>query len=138
MEPSVEQFIQDRRTARRFALKTPLRIRGWKSGGAEQPGESVNISESGMYLVGEWVFREGESIEVLFEMPREVTGEPPSEWRCTGHVVRVVASAERAGMPRRSTEAAVRFDCYEVARSRDAEQPLHARTRMQEMALGEQ
>ena len=32
----------------------------------------------------------GTSLDLLVEMPEEVTGVPPAQWLCTGHVVRVV------------------------------------------------
>jgi hypothetical protein len=57
--------------------------------------------------------REGEIVEILLSMPKELTDEPPIEWRCTGHVVRV----ERADSTRRNVEVGVQFDCYEVARA---------------------
>src|SRR5579859_3916997 len=89
MKPTVKKLTRERRVARRRKLKTGLRIRLWKNGTAEERGESVNVSASGIYFATDSRLREGETVEVLFEMPRDITGEPPTEWRCTGHVVRV-------------------------------------------------
>ena len=50
-------------------------------------------------------------------MPEIVLGEPASEWRCTGHVVRVEAIAATGG----KLGVGVQFDCYEVARSKPAD-----------------
>jgi hypothetical protein len=118
--------------ARRLALKVPLRVRAWKQANGEKSGESLNISASGIYFACQSPLREGETVEVLFQMPKEVTGEPPVEWRCTGHVVRVESAA--AGRP--SAGVAVRFDCYEVARANAVEEPVQAGWPMREIALG--
>ena len=134
MKRSVEKFTQDRRVARRLAIKTPLRIREWKSVAAEQRGESLNISASGIYFASEATLRDGETVEVLFVMPYEVTGEPAAQWQCTGHVVRIESAAVR----RRLVGVAVRFDCYEVARSNTAEAPVYPGRPMREIALGAQ
>jgi hypothetical protein len=112
MRPTVKKLTRERRVARRRTLKMGLRIRLWKNGTTEERGESVNVSASGIYFATDSTLREGETVEVLFEMPRDITGEPPTEWRCTGHVVRVDSGA-KAGSP---AGVAVRFDCYEVAR----------------------
>lgn len=56
-------------------------------------------------------------MEVFFNMPEIVLGEPASEWRCTGHVVRVEAIAATGG----KLGVGVQFDCYEVARSKPAD-----------------
>jgi hypothetical protein len=111
--------------ARRLALKVPLRVRAWKQANGEKSGESLNISASGIYFACQSPLREGETVEVLFQMPKEVTGEPPVEWRCTGHVVRVASAG-----------VAVRFDCYEVARAKAVEEPVQAGWPMREIALG--
>jgi len=95
-------------------LKTPLRVRLWKSTTPEQIAESVNVSQRGIYFATNSVLHEGETVEVFFNMPEIVLGEPASEWRCTGHVVRVEATAATGG----KLGVGVQFDCYEVARSK--------------------
>jgi hypothetical protein len=45
-------------------------------------------------------------------MPEEITDEPSTEWRCTGHVVRV----ERVDSTKGKLGVGVQFDCYEVSR----------------------
>ena len=47
-------------------------------------------------------------------MPEEIIGEPTSEWRCTGHVVRTEAIQAAGG----KLGVGVQFDCYEVSRSK--------------------
>src|SRR5438270_2746465 len=94
-------------------MKTPLRVRLWKSTNPEQIAESVNVSQRGIYFATDSVLREGETVEVFFNMPEKVLGEPASEWRCTGHVVRVEAIQATGG----KLGVGVQFDCYEVARA---------------------
>lgn len=106
----------DRRASRRYAFKTSLRIRAWKSPEPEQHTESLNLSPHGVYFATNAPFREGETIEVLFQMPAEITAEPAAEWRCTGHVVRVEPVQSETG----KVGVGVRFDCYEVSRSNGA------------------
>jgi hypothetical protein len=103
----------DRRLARRLSFKTPLRVRIWKSTAPEQKAESVNLSQSGVFFASDAPIREGETVEILLNMPQEITDEPSIEWRCTGHVVRV----ERADAMGGKTGVGVQFDCYEVSRA---------------------
>jgi hypothetical protein len=105
---------RDRRLVDRFPVNTPLRVRAWKSVTPEEPGRSLNISQRGMYFATDALLREGETVEVFFNMPEEVAGEAPTEWRCTGHVVRVEKIEQTGGR----LGVGVQFDCYEVSRSK--------------------
>jgi hypothetical protein len=98
-------------------MKTPLRVRLWKSTTPEEMAESVNVSQRGIYFATNSPLHEGETVEVFFNMPEIVLGEPASEWRCTGHVVRVEAIEATGG----KLGVGVQFDCYEVARSKPAD-----------------
>jgi hypothetical protein len=102
----------DRRLSRRLSLKTPLKVRIWKSAAPEQRTESLNLSRRGVFFATDSPIREGETLEILLRMPEEITDEPPTEWRCTGHVVRV----ERVDSARGKMGVGVQFDCYEVSR----------------------
>ncbi len=110
-------FRKDRRLAGRYNVKTPLRIRLWKSAAPEHTAESVNVSQRGIYFATDSVLREGETVEVFFNMPEEIIGEATGEWRCTGHVVRVEAADGTGGR----LGVGVQFDCYEVSRSKPLE-----------------
>ena len=105
--------LSDRRLAQRFSLNIPLYIRSWKSQAPEQRVESVNVSECGAYYETDTPPLEGAMMQIRLDMPKEVTGDPTAEWRCTGKVMRV--------QPARSSSAllgvSVRFDYYEVLRS---------------------
>jgi hypothetical protein len=104
--------LSDRRLAQRFSLSVPLYIRSWKSQAPEQRVDSVNVSECGAYYETDTPPLEGAMMQIRLDMPKEVTGDPTVEWRCTGKVMRV--------RPGRSPGAlqgvSVRFDYYEVSR----------------------
>ncbi|HTT33196.1 MAG TPA: PilZ domain-containing protein [Methylomirabilota bacterium] len=102
----------DRRISRRHKHKTPLRVRIWKSLAPERCEESLDLSQHGVFFATDSPLREGETVEIFFKMPEEITTEPTTEWRCTGHVVRVERTAAEGG----KVGIGVRFDCYEVSR----------------------
>lgn len=108
----VQHAPEDRRRARRHSLKTSVRVRIWKSASPEQRAESLNLSQRGVYFVTDAPPAEGQTIEILLNMPEEITGEPTTEWRCTGHVMHIEPIDPRAG----KFGVGVQFDCYEVAR----------------------
>lgn len=82
-------FSRDRRFSQRHNVKTALRVRVWKSGLPEKRAESVNLSQRGILFASNSRIPEGEVVEILLKMPEEVTGQPTTEWRCTGQVARV-------------------------------------------------
>ncbi|MGA2099138.1 MAG: PilZ domain-containing protein [Candidatus Acidiferrum sp.] len=104
---------RDRRSTHRVSLRTPLRVKIWKSEEPERRVESVNLSQTGVFFATDSPIREGETVEILLRMPEELTDEPPTEWRCTGHVVRVGWLDSAQG----TLGVGVQFDCYEVART---------------------
>jgi hypothetical protein len=107
--------LSDRRLAQRFRLKIPLYIRAWKSQAPERKVESVNVSECGAYFETDAPPCEGEMMQIRLEMPKEITGNPTAEWRCTGKVTRV----QPASFPGALRGVSVRFDYYEVAQSKE-------------------
>jgi hypothetical protein len=113
MRRFVDRFARDRRSALRHSVKTPLRVRVWKSAIPERTAESENLSEHGMFFATDLSLRVGTVVEVLLKMPEEITGEPPTEWRCTGHVVHV----EPLHFPPGAQGVGVQFDCYQVSRA---------------------
>jgi PilZ domain len=56
-----------------------------------------NISESGILLESHPPIPEGASLEMIFEIPQEITGPPNSRVLCRGEVVRCVAA--KSGIP---------------------------------------
>jgi len=105
-------FAGDRRSSQRHNIKTSLRVRVWKSGLPEERAESVNLSQRGTFFLADRRLAEGEIIEVLLKMPEEVTGQPTTEWRCTGHVVRT----EHVDSCKDKFGIGVHFYCYEASR----------------------
>jgi len=112
MQRLADRSGRDRRASQRHDVKTPLRVRLWKSANPEQLTESENISKDGMYFATDLAVSVGTVVEVLLKMPEEVTGEAPVEWRCTGHVVRVEAMPSTRGL----RGFGVEFDCYQVSK----------------------
>jgi hypothetical protein len=112
METIMKIYASERRLSRRLCFKTPLRVHIWKSAAPEEGAESLNISQNGVFFATDSSIREGETVEILLKMPEEITDEPTTEWRCTGHVVRV----ERVDSSRGKLGVGVQFDCYEVSR----------------------
>lgn len=117
MKTAKENPGRDRRSCIRHDVSTALRIRAWNKDVPEHRAQSINVSFRGIYFVTKTALCQGEIVEVFLKMPEEVTGEPATEWRCTGHVVRV----EPPVLPAGKLGIGVQFYCYDVSRP---EQPL--------------
>jgi Tfp pilus assembly protein PilZ len=113
MRRFLDRFPKDRRVSTRHPVKTPLKVRLWKSATPEHAGQSENISEQGMFFATDLRMGVGTVVEVVLKMPQEITGEPETEWRCTGHVVRVSQVDTEVG----TQGVGVQFDCYQVAKT---------------------
>ena len=112
MERFFEKVPTDRRLARRHSLQMPIRLR---MRGVELPDtklKSENISQRGIFFSADLELARGATVDVLLEMPEEVTGVPTAHWLCTGRIVRV----ERKGPEGAAKGVAVQFDFYEVSR----------------------
>jgi hypothetical protein len=110
----MEVRASERRVSRRLKLKTTLRVRIWKSGSTEHRVESENLSERGTFFATDAPLAIGSAVEILVRMPEEITGKPTTEWRCTGHVVRL----EPVETPQGKFGVGVQFDCHEILRSK--------------------
>jgi hypothetical protein len=122
MYGSTENLATDRRLSLRHKVKTALRVRTWKSATPEHRAESINVSMRGIYFATKSALSEGEIVEILLKMPEEVTGEQTTEWRCTGHVVRV----EPLDSPEGKLGVGVQFYCYDVSRPEQPPLPVAA------------
>jgi hypothetical protein len=100
----------ERRLAKRFGFKIPIRVRIPKSSAPEQRVESLNVSARGICFTTDLPLQKGASVHLVFEMPEEVSHKPTSEGHCTGHVVHIQAN----GSLQRPLYVGVAFDCYEV------------------------
>jgi len=106
--------LSDRRVTRRHRFKAPLRVRIWNSAIPEQRAESENLSEKGIFFATDSLLRVGATVEILLKMPEDITGEPTSEWLCTGHRV------EPDNSSRGKLGVDVQFDCYQILRPQTA------------------
>lgn len=61
-------------------------------------GETVNLSEQGIRFKSPLRFTVGESVELFFTLPRELTGRSPEEVRCDARVVHVENELDAEGM----------------------------------------
>ncbi|MFI5057508.1 MAG: PilZ domain-containing protein [Candidatus Acidiferrales bacterium] len=113
MDHFVDRFVRDRRLATRHNLRTPLRFRIRKSSIPEQRAETENLSERGVFFATKSPISVGTAVELLLKMPEEITGKRTSEWRCTGHVVRV----EPQVSPEEQLGVGVEFDFYEISQA---------------------
>jgi len=112
----MEGYVSERRNSRRHLFRTKLRVRAWKSGWSERRVESEDLSERGVFFATDALLVIGSDVEVLLKMPEEISGRPTTEWRCTGHVVRL----EHVDTPRGKLRVGIQFDCHEILRSEAA------------------
>jgi Tfp pilus assembly protein PilZ len=112
MERFVEKLDSDRRSSQRCILRTPLRLRLRRSDFGERKLVSENLSQRGVFFATDLTISKGASLDLLVEMPEEITGVPAAQWLCTGHVVRVVPLNSSQG----KNGIGVQFDFYEVSR----------------------
>jgi hypothetical protein len=73
--------------ARRLRLNTPLRYRV-KGLGAWSEGQIENISQSGVLFHGEHDLPPNALVEMVFEMPEEISGQKNSNVVCQGRIIR--------------------------------------------------
>jgi hypothetical protein len=105
--------VLDRRGALRHNFKVPLRVGICRSGIPEQRTKSENLSGRGIYFATNTQVCVGAVVEALLKMPEEITGQPTTEWLCSGHVVRV----EPFESPGGRFGVGVKFDCCEISRT---------------------
>jgi Tfp pilus assembly protein PilZ len=102
---------QDRRSARRFIMKVPLRFRPMKETSAhEETAASMNISTHGVFFATEKKVSEGLLLQVHLKMPREIAGDDVEEWSFTARVAHV----ESMGAASKISGVGVQFLYYEV------------------------
>ena len=62
-----------------------------------QEGETVNLSERGIYFKTAQKVKIGQAMELYFTLPRELTGRSPEPVRCSARVVHVEQYADERG-----------------------------------------
>jgi hypothetical protein len=92
----------DRRTARRFSMMLPLKVRFPDEGGVtEKSGETRDVSFRGLYFMTEGSPEAGSSIEFVLTLPQQITMAGDVHIRCYARVLRVENLAERRGIAAR-------------------------------------
>ncbi|MGH9501086.1 MAG: PilZ domain-containing protein [Terriglobales bacterium] len=77
--------------ARRLKLNTPVRYRVKNLGGWHE-GIIENLSQSGVLLQGPQPFPDNTLVEMVFEMPEEISGQKNSTVLCQGRIIRTKES----------------------------------------------
>jgi len=77
--------------ARRLKLDTPVRYRVKNLGGWHE-GIIQNLSQSGVLLQGPQRFPDNTLVEMVFEMPEEISGQRNSTVLCQGRIIRTKES----------------------------------------------
>jgi PilZ domain len=81
--------------ARRIKLDAPVRYRV-KNLGTWSEGTIQNLSQSGVLLLGPQRFPENTLVEMVFEMPEEISGQKNSKVLCQGRITRMKNAQEKA------------------------------------------
>jgi len=74
--------------ARRIKMEAPLRYRV-KNLGTWSEGTIQNLSQSGVLISGPQRFPENTLLEMIFEMPEEISGQKNSKVLCQGRITRM-------------------------------------------------
>jgi hypothetical protein len=74
--------------ARRIVLQIPVRYRG-KGLGTWLQGAVENLSQSGILLIGPLQLPENTLVEMVFQMPKEISGQKNSTVLCQGRIIRL-------------------------------------------------
>lgn len=82
--------MSNRRLATRVNLRIPVSFRCLSTPALpRQVGESVNLSERGVYFETEVAPAVGTPVELILRMPRELTGREATELCCVARVIHV-------------------------------------------------
>jgi hypothetical protein len=80
--------------ARRIKMSAPVRYRV-KNLGTWSEGKIENLSQSGVLLTGPAKFPENTLVEMVFEMPEEISGQKNSKVLCQGRITRMKGSNQK-------------------------------------------
>ena len=81
--------------ARRIKMAAPVRYRV-KNLGTWNEGTIENLSQSGVLIAGAQRFPENTLIEMVFEMPEEISGQKNSKVLCQSRIIRMRSPRENA------------------------------------------
>lgn len=80
--------------ARRIKIEEPVRYRV-KNLGTWNEGTIENLSQSGVLIAGQQRFPENTLVEMIFEMPEEISGQKNSKVLCQGRIIRMKNTREQ-------------------------------------------
>lgn len=104
--------------ARRLKLDTPVRYRV-KNLGSWHEGIIQNLSQSGVLLQGPQRFPDNTLVEMVFEMPEEISGQKNSTVLCQGRIIRTRETREPQDSAENTSLAASILD-YKFVHPRSA------------------
>ena len=79
----------DRREARRFNMRLPLRVLPHEPNGTVLSAQTRDVSYRGLYFLAETNFDIGSEIEFVITLPQQVNQNGDVSIRCLGQIVRV-------------------------------------------------
>jgi PilZ domain len=80
--------------ARRIKMDAPVRYRV-KNLGTWNEGIIENLSQSGVLITGQQRFPENTLVEMVFEMPEDISGQKNSKVLCQGRIIRMKNAREK-------------------------------------------
>jgi hypothetical protein len=95
--------------ARRLKLNAPVRYRV-KNLGSWHEGIIQNLSQSGVLMQGPQRFPDNTLVEMVFEMPEEISGQKNSTVLCQGRIIRTKETQETKDNPENTCLAASILD----------------------------
>ena len=90
-QPSISSHVAGSPISSRAAMAKPVRVLDM------QEGETVNLSERGVYFKTAQKVKIGQTMELYFTLPRELTGRSPEPVRCSARVVHVEQNSDERG-----------------------------------------
>lgn len=104
----------ERRSAPRYIMRIPIRIRVLNSeGGTDVNAETMNISRCGIYFSTDKSLEKNATVQILMKLPREVTLGYSKKCLVTGRIAHVQPHGSNTG----KTGVGVHFLYYEIAES---------------------
>lgn len=88
----------EKRSTRRYALELPITITYADNASTELIALARDVSSRGVFMYVDREFAEGETIEFLMTLPREITLADPIRVQCTGRVLRLETKNRRQGI----------------------------------------
>src|SRR5260370_40361512 len=83
----------ERREARRFTMRLPMRVLPREAKGRELDAHTRDVSYRGLYFLAAANFEIGSEIEFVITLPQQVTQSGDVNIRCLGEVARIEPSA---------------------------------------------